>query len=340
MAGPSSNPKSNTSAALAVPPVPLSTVSLTVEDFHDPERLVSLLNKINTDQTQVLNNFIQMFGFPPAPSMPGLPSTAPVVDLRSLSMARLQSTQLSGGGAGIGTSATSATSTNGTGTGTGAGTGTSGGGAGAVPGAATTTANAPESLTRLSRVSSPMLTRMDAMAEDLGASGPVPAVAETVTVSAPPRVPTVASSTPQIPGYVPTPSPPTVAAFTNSASTIAESQVIGLVADLAACEKLAHKGQPNGYAGLDATGKVPISELPTIGTPFFEQLSSVDGIHWTLSHTPLAEPILVPVLPADYGGGGMYSSVMIPGAGYTRAGAAVTTAELIPSLTICAWYNY
>lgn len=44
---------------------------------------------------------------------------------------------------------------------------------------------------------------------------------------------------------------------------IAESQVTGLVTDLAATEKTANKGVANGYASLDSGGLVPISELPS-----------------------------------------------------------------------------
>lgn len=39
---------------------------------------------------------------------------------------------------------------------------------------------------------------------------------------------------------------------------------------VAAKQDLSAKGQPNGYAGLDGTGKIPASELPTVidgGTP-------------------------------------------------------------------------
>jgi hypothetical protein len=54
-------------------------------------------------------------------------------------------------------------------------------------------------------------------------------------------------------------------AITANLIAIAESQVTGLVADLAATEKTANKGVANGYASLDATGKVPSAQLPTSG---------------------------------------------------------------------------
>ena len=49
--------------------------------------------------------------------------------------------------------------------------------------------------------------------------------------------------------------------------TIAESQVTGLVSDLAAKEVAANKGQPSGYASLDGSSKVPLGQLPATMTP-------------------------------------------------------------------------
>lgn len=43
----------------------------------------------------------------------------------------------------------------------------------------------------------------------------------------------------------------------------AESDITGLVADLAAKEAAANKGAVNGYAPLDTSAKVPVSNLPT-----------------------------------------------------------------------------
>ena len=53
-----------------------------------------------------------------------------------------------------------------------------------------------------------------------------------------------------------------VVSATAGAIVVAESQVTGLVADLAATEKSANKGAASGYAGLDGSGKVPVAQLP------------------------------------------------------------------------------
>lgn len=47
-----------------------------------------------------------------------------------------------------------------------------------------------------------------------------------------------------------------------AAHTHAEADVTDLVPDLAAKQSISEKGQPSGYAALDATGKVPSSQLP------------------------------------------------------------------------------
>lgn len=47
---------------------------------------------------------------------------------------------------------------------------------------------------------------------------------------------------------------------------LAESDIPGLTTDLAATEKSANKGVASGYAALDATGKVPSSQLPSAST--------------------------------------------------------------------------
>lgn len=56
-----------------------------------------------------------------------------------------------------------------------------------------------------------------------------------------------------------------------TAHTHPESDVVGLVADLAAKEATANKGVISGYASLDGSGHVPASQLPTSsnrnGTP-------------------------------------------------------------------------
>jgi hypothetical protein len=54
-----------------------------------------------------------------------------------------------------------------------------------------------------------------------------------------------------------------LAAKRGVADAIAQSDVTGLVAGLAAKEATANKGQPNGYASLDGTGKVPVGLLPS-----------------------------------------------------------------------------
>lgn len=52
-------------------------------------------------------------------------------------------------------------------------------------------------------------------------------------------------------------------ALTEQAIAIGESQVTGLVADLAARELTASKGVASGYASLDGSVKVPIAQIPT-----------------------------------------------------------------------------
>jgi hypothetical protein len=54
----------------------------------------------------------------------------------------------------------------------------------------------------------------------------------------------------------------TATAPTISVNVIAESKVANLTSDLAATEKTANKDQPNGYAGLDGSGLLKVSELP------------------------------------------------------------------------------
>lgn len=56
-----------------------------------------------------------------------------------------------------------------------------------------------------------------------------------------------------------------LAAKADSGHTHAQSAVTGLEAALAARELVASKGQANGYAGLDGTGKVPLPQLPALG---------------------------------------------------------------------------
>jgi len=46
-------------------------------------------------------------------------------------------------------------------------------------------------------------------------------------------------------------------------SSFPESAVTNLITDLAATEKAVNKGQPNGYAALDGTGKVPVAQMST-----------------------------------------------------------------------------
>src|ERR1044071_9776523 len=47
-----------------------------------------------------------------------------------------------------------------------------------------------------------------------------------------------------------------------SDGSITQAKVQDLVSDLAATEKTTNKGTANGYAPLDATGKVPSANLP------------------------------------------------------------------------------
>lgn len=58
---------------------------------------------------------------------------------------------------------------------------------------------------------------------------------------------------------------------------IAESQVTSLVSDLAATEKTANKAAANGYAGLDANGKLSLTELPDSG-----QTAGNGAYMWTM----------------------------------------------------------
>lgn len=46
----------------------------------------------------------------------------------------------------------------------------------------------------------------------------------------------------------------------------AQATADSAVSDLGGKQDISEKGQPDGYASLDATGKVPASELPVIGT--------------------------------------------------------------------------
>lgn len=55
----------------------------------------------------------------------------------------------------------------------------------------------------------------------------------------------------------------TISGASNTISNIAQSSVTNLTTDLAAKENTANKGIANGYASLDATGKLPTSQLPS-----------------------------------------------------------------------------
>ena len=66
-----------------------------------------------------------------------------------------------------------------------------------------------------------------------------------------------------------------VASGSGGPHTHPESDIIGLVADLAARQLTSEKGQANGYASLDGTGKVPAAQLPAASDPWtYAQVNS------------------------------------------------------------------
>lgn len=114
-------------------------------------------------------------------------------------------------------------------------------------------------------------------------------------------------------------------ARTAIAHTHAESEVTNLTTNLAAKEATANKGAVNGYAGLDAGGRVPQAQLPTL--PFgFELIDPVDII-------PAAN--LAIFLQGEGLTAGAVATWANPGTGgdFTQAtGGSQPTAELIPTL--------
>lgn len=87
----------------------------------------------------------------------------------------------------------------------------------------------------------------------------------------------------------------TISGSSNTLSNIPQSAVTDLGTDLAAKQATSEKGNANGYASLDGTGKVPSSQLPTLfdysnfvvrETP----TGSVNGTNtsYTLGYTPVS----------------------------------------------------
>jgi hypothetical protein len=62
-------------------------------------------------------------------------------------------------------------------------------------------------------------------------------------------------------------------AAANTTIQIAESQVTNLVSDLAGKQSTSEKAQPNGYASLDSTGKVPSAQLPSFVDDVLEYIN-------------------------------------------------------------------
>jgi len=111
-------------------------------------------------------------------------------------------------------------------------------------------------------------------------------------------------------------------------SAIAESDVTNLVTDLAAKEATANKGVASGYASLDATGKVPSSQLPTSGGPMPIQL------HTPRSSTLGGNSVWTVLAQTNYDWGHWEFVKDVDGYvyGQVRVAAAFTAATVILSL--------
>jgi hypothetical protein len=69
-----------------------------------------------------------------------------------------------------------------------------------------------------------------------------------------------------------------------------------IASGIATCEKTVNKGQAGGYAGLDGTGKVPASQLPTVPNKMVDDEPAGQGAgvtSLTLAHTPIAGTLKV-----------------------------------------------
>jgi hypothetical protein len=99
---------------------------------------------------------------------------------------------------------------------------------------------------------------------------------------------------------------------------ITESQVTGLVSDLAATEKTANKGTASGYASLDSGGKVPTAQIPAIAE---------SGVTNLVSDLALAAPKHVTVNSQ----GGNYTLVLADDSAYVRMTSASANNLTVPA---------
>ena len=100
--------------------------------------------------------------------------------------------------------------------------------------------------------------------------------------------------------------------------THAQGDVTNLVSDIAAKQSTSEKGQVNGYAGLDGTGKVPSAQLPASGaSPFMFEGSLAADQSTGANVTPISLTGLVFTFEAN-------SRYWIEFQGATRAAAATT----------------
>lgn len=100
----------------------------------------------------------------------------------------------------------------------------------------------------------------------------------------------------------------TISGADNSISAIPQSAVTSLVGDLAAKEDVSNKGSVNGYAALDETGKVPLTQVPTGVVVDGVQVSD-DAFQLLSGETPVGDPISLLVSNAD--GGTPYTTSLL-----------------------------
>lgn len=100
----------------------------------------------------------------------------------------------------------------------------------------------------------------------------------------------------------------TISGSSNTISDLPQSAVTGLVDDLAAKEDVSNKGSANGYAALDETGKVPLTQVPAGVVVDGVQVSD-DAFQLLSGETPVGDPISLLVSNAD--GGTPYTTSLL-----------------------------
>lgn len=106
------------------------------------------------------------------------------------------------------------------------------------------------------------------------------------------------------------------------AITLSEADISGLVADLGARELTANKGVASGYAPLDATGKVPLANLPAVSATWGSIVGTLSNQTDLQNALNLKAPLASPTFT------GIVTATSINSAGYQQAGAALNFSHL------------